>query len=396
MSESFELYIILVSALIVLGILIYNPAKYLGIPGFIIFLSLGLFLGNGTWGDPIYDQPRLTETLGTLALNVIIFYGGYNSSWSSIKAVWKEGLMLSTIGVLLTTSILGIFVHLTLGLPIITSLLFSAIVSSTDAASVFSILESKQIQLKENTVTTLEFESATNDPMALILLTIFTTLALNQTDVSLAFFSISFLKMTFIGAISGVFFGFITKYILERVNFSDAGLIPIFLIAMFLVATFTGQLLGGNLLLSAYIFGVISGNAQFEHKSVSESFTHSLSWLAQAIMYFFLGLQLFPDKLAAAFFISLLPAIFIILVARPLAVLLTYLPFRKTSFRKKLFISAIGLKGATPIVFAITPVLAGVDGARLMFNMVFFVVIISIIVQGALIKPLAKKLELIE
>ncbi len=398
MGVSTELAIVLIALLIAIGILIYNPSKFLGIPSFMIFMGIGLFLGNGNWGDPVYDNPKLTEFLSSIALNIIIFVGGFKTSIKNIKVAFKEGLVLSTLGVLLTAVILGYLTYLVTDLPLLTAILFGAIVSSTDAAVVFGILDAKKLKLKYKTDTILEFESATNDPMALILVTIFSALVMSNgsNESGLIDYSFLFLKLLGIGGLIGLVFGWITKKLLEKITFQESGLVPIFILALFFVTTYSSDLLGGNLLISSYIFGVITGNGTYKYKETSTHFNNSLSWLGQSLMFLFLGLEIFPNKLGEVFIVSLLPAFFLIILARPIAVLICYLPFRSVPWGKRLFISSIGLKGATPIVFAFIPLLMGVPNSETIFHMVFYVVIYSVVIQGVLLEPLAKRFNLID
>lgn len=394
---STDLIAILLSLFVVAGILVYHYSKNLGFPAFIVFIGIGLVLGDGTWGEPVYDNPQLTEFLSSMALNIIIFVGGFNTSYQSIRSAWKEGILLSTVGILITAFALGYFTWWVTGLPLMTSILFGAIVSSTDAAVVFGILESKKIKLKHNTGTILEFESATNDPMALILVTLFTASALGGSDDSHIWLNIiAFTKLLVIGAVSGLVFGFLTKYILTKISFQDIGLVPVLILAMFFIASYTSNLLGGNLLVASYIFGVLAGNVQHTGKSNSQYFNNSLSWLAQALMFLFLGLQIFMAELKSVFFMSILPALFLIFAARPLAVLACYIPFKTVPWNKKLFVSFIGLKGATPIVFAFIPLIQGVPHADIVFNMVFFIVIFSVMIHGTLLDPAARWLKLMK
>ncbi len=394
---SSSLIVILISVFIVIGILLFNYSKNLGIPGFIIFMGIGLILGDGYWGEPVYDNPELTKLLSGLALNLIIFVGGFNTSFRKIALVWKEGILLSTVGVFATAVILGIFTYWVTGLPLEISVLFGAIVSSTDAAAVFGILESKKLKLKHNSSTILEFESATNDPMALILVTIFVTAALPGAEKTGLFQNIlTFLQLLVTGGLAGLVMGWITQQILKKVTFHELGLVPVFILAMFLITSFGAELLGGNLLVAAYVFGVMAGNTVHRGKIETVHFNNSLSWLAQALMFLFLGLQIFLAKLGDVFLMSILPALFLIIVARPVAVMLCYLPFKKESWPKRFFISLIGLKGATPVVFAFVPLLAGVPQADVIFDMVFFVVLFSVVIQGTLLEPAAKWLKLKE
>ncbi|MBK6963218.1 MAG: potassium/proton antiporter [Bacteroidales bacterium] len=393
---SVDLIAIILSLIVVAGILLYNFTKQIGLPAFIVFMGIGLVLGDGVWGEPVYDNPHLTEFLSSMALNMIIFAGGFSTSYQSIRSAWKEGILLSTAGVLITALALGYFTWWVTGLPLMTSILFGAIVSSTDAAVVFGILESKQIKLKHNTGTILEFESATNDPMALILVTIFVASAIGGSqDRSIMMNILTFAELLLIGAASGLVFGFLTKWILKKITFSDLGLVPLFILAMFFVASYSSNLFGGNLLIASYIFGVLAGNTEHAGKSNSDYFNNSLSWLAQALMFLFLGLQIFLKELKPVFFMSILPALFLIFFARPLAVFACYLPFRSVPWSKKLFISFIGLKGATPIVFAFVPLIQGVPHADTIFNMVFFIVIFSVLIQGTLLDSTARRLKLL-
>ena len=392
---SSTLIVIVISVFIVIGILLFNYSKNLGIPGFIIFMGIGLILGDGYWGEPVYDNPVLTEFLSSLALNVIIFVGGFNTSFRNIRLAWKEGMLLSTIGVLVTAVVLGYFTWWVTDLPLMTSILFGAVVSSTDAAAVFGILESKKLKLKHNSSTILEFESATNDPMALILVTIFVAAALPGAEkTGIAGNIFTFLQLLVTGGLVGLAVGWIAQQILKKVKFHEPGLVPVLILALFLIASFGAELLGGNLLVAAYVFGVMAGNTTHRGKLESIHFNNSLSWLAQALMFLFLGLQIFLAKLGDVFLMSVLPALFLILVARPVAVMLCYLPFKREPLSKRLFISMIGLKGATPVVFAFVPLLAGVPQSDVIFDMVFFVVLFSVAIQGSLLEPLARWLNL--
>ncbi|BDD04367.1 potassium/proton antiporter [Aureibacter tunicatorum] len=387
--------IILISILVVFGILIYNPAKFLGIPSFIIFMGIGLFLGNGDLGDPVFDDPQLTELLSGLALNIIIFDGGFNTSIENVKTAYKEGMILSTVGVLITAALLGGFTWLVTDLPLMSALIFGAVVSSTDAAAVFGILEARKLKLKHKTGTILEFESATNDPMALVLVTVLTSLSAGSGEMLSVYDLIwTFIKLIVVGLAIGIGLGLLTKIALDKISFQENGLIPIFTLCMFFIATYGSKLLDGNILISSYVFGLIIGNGTYKGRELNQSFNNSISWMAQALMFLFLGLQIFPDQLIRVFFISFLPAIFLILAARPLATYLCYLPFKNIPYQKKLFIAMIGLKGATPIVFAFIPLVKGVPNSPEIFNMVFYIVMYSIIIQGALLDPLAKKLSL--
>ncbi|MBV1841332.1 potassium/proton antiporter [Photobacterium ganghwense] len=382
------------ACLVALGILLHQPSKTLGIPSLLIFIGVGLMFGNGEFNF-IYDNLALTSLIGSIALNVIVFVGGLNTSTSAIRVAFKEGGILSTIGVLLTTVLLGGMLYFITDFNFLACLLFAAVVSSTDAAAVFSILESKKLKLKHNTDTVLEFESATNDPVALLMVTILTgILAMSGDPVTAGSITVTLLQQVVVGLLVGYAVGKICVGLLNAIKLEEYGLIPVFVMACFFIATYGGELLGGNILIASYVSGVMIGNNLQRGREVSRHFFNSVSWLAQALMFIILGLQFFPKELFSDALASILPAIALIFVARPAAVFLSYLPFRKVERNKKLFISAIGLKGATPIVFALIPAAAGVEGAQQMAHMVFFIVLISVVLQGAALEPLADKLGL--
>jgi len=391
---SYQLVLICIAALIGIGILLHHPSWNFGIPSLLIFMGVGLLFGNGEFNF-VYDNFALTSLVGSIALNIIVFVGGLNTSKKSVRIAYREGGVLSTLGVLLTTFIFAILLSYVLDFSFIVCLLFAAIVSSTDAAAVFSILHAKKIQLKEQTDTVLEFESATNDPIALILVVLLTELALAPSSgISASTISIELITQIFSALMIAFIVGKLCVWLLNHIKLEEYGLIPVFVLVSFVLATYGSELVGGNILLASYVAGVVIGNGIKRGKEITKHFFNSLSWLAQALMFIALGLQMFPHHLFDVLYDSLLPALLLIFVARPLAVQICYLFFPKASWRKRLFISSIGLKGATPIVFALIPAAAGIESSLTIVNMVFFIVLISVFFQGAAIKPLAKKLQL--
>ncbi|WP_220719949.1 potassium/proton antiporter [Agarivorans litoreus] len=382
------------ASLIAIGILLHHPSRTLGIPSLLIFMGVGLSIGNGEFNF-VYDNLAVTSLVGSFALNIIVFVGGINTPLQSIKVAYKEGGVLSSLGVVLTSIIFAAIFYLIFDYDFVYCLLFAAVVSSTDAAAVFSILESKKLKLKESTDTVLEFESATNDPVALIMVVILTALSLSP-DSGVSAMEIS--QTLAIQVIGGLAIGFIVGKVcvlaLRKISLQEYGLIPVFVLACFILATYGSELAGGNVLIACYVSGVVIGNGLKRGKEVNKHFFNSLSWLAQAVMFIILGLQIFPQQLLDVLWVATIPSAILMLVARPLAVQLCYLPFRQATWKKRLFISSIGLKGATPIVFALIPAAAGVEGALEMMHMVFFVVLYSVFIQGAAIEPLAKKLQL--
>jgi len=360
----------------------------------LIFMGVGLALGNGEFNF-VYDNLAQTAWIGGLALNIIVFVGGLNTSKDKITVAYKEGGVLASFGVLFTTIFFAVILYGLLDFDFITCLLFAAIVSSTDAAAVFSILESKKLKLKERTDTVLEFESATNDPVAMLMVIVLTDMVLSSSQsIALPSLVMNLLTQILVAIVVGWLIGKIAVILLSKINLSEFGLIPVFVLATFIIATYGAEMLGGNILLASYIVGVVIGNGIKRGQLVNVHFFNSLSWLAQALMFIVLGLQIFPQTLITVFWASIIPALLLIFVARPLAVQLCYLPFVKASWKKRLFISMIGLKGATPIVFALIPAAAGVPGSIEIVHMVFFFVLFSVFIQGGAIAPLASKLRL--
>ena len=391
---SYQLILICIAALIGIGILLHHPSRTFGIPSLLIFMGVGLLFGNGEF-DFVYDNFALTSIVGSIALNIIVFVGGLNTSKRSVRVAYREGSVLSTLGVLLTTLFFSLILWWLLDFSFVFCLLFAAIVSSTDAAAVFSILQSKKLKLKEKTDTVLEFESATNDPIALILVVLLTEMALTpDTAVSVSNVSLELVTQIFSALFIAFCVGRLCIWLLNHIKLEEYGLIPVFVLVSFVLATYGSELAGGNILLASYVVGVIIGNGLNRGREISKHFFNSLSWLAQALMFIALGLQIFPHQLFEVLYQSILPALLLILIARPLAVQICYLFFPKTTWRKRFFISSIGLKGATPIVFALIPAAAGVESSLIIVDMVFFIVLISVFLQGAAIEPLAKKLQL--
>ncbi|QYJ85671.1 potassium/proton antiporter [Shewanella mesophila] len=391
---SYEVILLGVAALIAVGILLHHPSKTLGIPSLLIFMGVGLSLGNGEFSF-VYDNLLVTSTVGAVALNIIVFVGGINTSTDSIKLAYKEGGVLATFGVFFTTVILGGLLYPLTDWSLVICLLFAAIVSSTDAAAVFSILESKKLKLKEKTDTVLEFESATNDPVALVMVMILTGIALAPGK-AISAWEIGQMLALQIALGIGIAFvvGQLAVAALNSIQLQEYGLIPVFVLASFIIAAYGSDLAGGNILIASYVCGVVIGNGIKRGGEITKHFFNSISWLAQSLMFIILGLQIFPQTLFSVFALSLIPAALLMFVARPLAVQLCYLPFIKASWKKRLFISSIGLKGATPIVFSLIPAAAGVEGAIELVHVVFFIVLFSIVLQGTAIEPLAKKLKL--
>lgn len=391
MNITIENIILIGSILLFISIIAGKTTYKFGIPTLLLFLTIGILAGSEGIGGIRFDDPSIARFIGVVSLNFILFSGGMDTQWSCVKPILKEGLMLSSIGVLLTASILGIFVWWVTDFSLFESLLLGSIVSSTDAAAVFSILRGKNLQLKNNIRPTLELESGSNDPMAYVLTITFLSLVMNPEK---SFWSIllMFAQQMAFGALAGYLFGRLSKYIINRIRLDYEGLYPVLAITLMFITFSATDFIGGNGFLAIYICAVYLGNHNLIHKTNIMRMFDGLAWLMQIILFLTLGLLVFPSQIVPQFGVGLLISAVLIFVARPLAVFISMLPF-KTTFKNKAFISWVGLRGAVPIVFATYPLLAGIEKANLIFNIVFFISVSSVVIQGTSLSVVAKWLR---
>ncbi len=381
------------SILLIASILSSKTSYWFGIPTLILFLVVGMLAGSEGLGGIHFDDPQLAQTLGVIALNFILFSGGLDTKMESIRPVIWRGISLSTIGVLITAAIVGVAVHLITDLSMLEGLLLGSIVSSTDAAAVFSILRSRQIGLKGYIRPTLELESGSNDPMAYIL-TISLTYLLISGDASWSTLLIKFFQQMIVGGFMGYFLGRIMVIVLNNIKLNTEGLYPVLLMAFtFFTFSFT-DFIGGNGFLAVYLSALVLGNMNFIHKKSLMKFYDGLAWLMQIIMFLTLGLLVFPSRIVPIVEIGIFTSLALIFVARPIGVFLS-LAFFKVQQREKIFISWVGLRGAVPIVFATYPLLAKVDKADMIFHLVFFISVTSVLIQGSTLPIVAKWLKVI-
>ncbi|MGV8815295.1 MAG: potassium/proton antiporter [Gelidibacter sp.] len=379
------------SILLFISIIVGKTSYKFGVPTLILFLAIGMLAGSDGIGGISFDNPKTAQLIGVVALNFILFSGGLDTNFKSIKPILREGLVLSTIGVLLTAVSLGTFVYYVTDLTIYESMLLGSIVSSTDAAAVFSILRSKSLALKKNLRPTLELESGSNDPMAYVLTIAFLTLVINQ-DMSLASIVPMFFQQMILGAGAGFGFGIASKFIINRIRLDFEGLYPVLVIALMFITFSATDFVGGNGFLAIYICALYLGNQDLIHKKTILKMYDGLAWLMQIVLFLTLGLLVFPSEIVPYIGIGLLISLFLIIVARPLAVFIS-LMFFKMKLRRRFYISWVGLRGAVPIVFATYPLLAGIEKADMMFNIVFFISVTSILIQGTTLSIVAKWLK---
>jgi cell volume regulation protein A len=351
-----------------------------------------MLAGSDGPGGIIFDDPETAQLLGVIALTFILFSGGLDTKWQSIKPIIRNGLALSTFGVLITACLVGIFSAYVLNFTIYEGLLLGAIVSSTDAAAVFSILRSKNFGLKGTIRPLLEFESGSNDPMAYFL-TISMIYVLQQPDVSLWTLLPKFFVDMILGIAGGYLFGRLMVWILNRIQLNIEGLYPVLVLSLvFFTFSFTERI-GGNGFMAVYISGILLGNSNFIHKKSLMRFYDGQAWLMQIVMFLTLGMLVFPRQIVPIMGEGILISLFLILVARPIAVFISLAFAKDMNFRKKLFISWVGLRGAAPIVFATYPLLANIEYAHTIFHLVFFISVSSVLLQGTTLPHLARWLH---
>jgi len=392
MTLTIENILLIGSLLLFISLFAGKTSTKFGVPVLILFLSIGMLAGSDGIGGIYFDNPKIAQFIGIIALNFILFSGGLDTDFKTINPILWKGITLSSLGVLITAVTLGIFVWLLTDFTIYESILLGSIVSSTDSAAVFSILRSKGLALKNNLRPTLELESGSNDPMAYVLTIVFTGLVVNQDATLLGAIPI-LLKQIIIGGILGFVFGKTATWAINKIKLDYEGLYIVLGIAiMFFSFSFT-DFIGGNGFLAVYISAIFIGNQDIIHKKKYIKSFDSFAWLMQIILFVTLGLLVFPKQLIPIIGLGLIISVILILVARPLSVFISLIPF-KTPFKDKIFISWVGLRGAVPIVFATYPLIAGVEKANMIFNIVFFISLTSVLIQGTTLTYIAKWLNL--
>ncbi|MDF2520836.1 MAG: cvrA [Clostridia bacterium] len=384
--------LLLVSGLILLFCAVSSKILYkYGIPTLIVFLAIGMFMGSDGPGGIYFNDSELASKISNFGLIFIMFSGGFGTSWKAAKPIAAISSVLATAGVLLTALFIGLFAHFVLGFTMLEGMLLGSIVSSTDAASVFSILRSKKLNLKHGLAPILEMESGSNDPMSYMLTTIFLGLLTGNTQ------NVAVLLITqiIIGILFGALIGKAAVWLVNHINLDIDGLYSILVIGVVIISFTGADLLYGNGFLAVYITGIIMGNSRLVHKISLVRYFDGLSWLMQILLFFTLGLLVFPSRLPGIAASGFAVALFIIFIARPLAIF-SILTFFKRPVKEQMLVAWVGFRGAASIVFATYPLTAGLAIADNIFNIVFFVALVSVLVQGTLFVPIAKKLKLIE
>ncbi len=399
MGIDIELLLLVISVLFFVSILVGKASSRFGVPILLLFLGVGMLFGSDGIGIE-FDNYGLAQAIGTITLCIILFSGGMDTKIGDIRPIIAPGIVLATLGVLLTAFLTGVAAWLILGFTMesvgigfLTALLLASTMSSTDSASVFSILRSKGLHLKNNLRPTLELESGSNDPMAYVLTVTLIGLVTQNEVPNYLMALASVLVQLIIGGAVGYLLGNLLVIIINKLKMENATLYPILVLTFCIFIFSSTYYLSGNSYLAVYVGGLVIGNSKFAHKRSTTNFFDGLTWLSQLCLFLTLGLLVSPSKLEPIIVPGLLISATMIFITRPVSVFLTLLPFRKFRFGDRAFISWVGLRGAVPIIFAILTVVNNVPNSDLIFNIVFFCTLISLVLQGTTLPFVARKLD---
>lgn len=397
-----DLILLVGSILMLAGILAGKVGTRLGVPALLIFLITGMLFGSAGLGLE-YNDTKFTQFMGTIALTVILFFGGFETRIQDVRPIFAAGMMLSTVGVLLTTLFFGLFLYwlgtmsvfpIHLSLPI--ALLLAATMSSTDSASVFGLLRTQNMHLKEGLKPILELESGSNDPMAYMLTIALIQYITGEGEGTGWNILATFLTQFAVGGVMGYLMGRLTHWFINKMNIDNEALYPITLLCVVFLTYAATTLLLGNGFLAVYILGIVVGNRKLVHKKSIMTMFDGTTWLLQIALFILLGLYVDASNLLTVAPFALLAGIFMIFVARPLATFLSLSFSSKISFKGKTFLSWVGLRGAVPIIFATYPQMANIEGADTLFSIVFFITLLSLLIQGSTLPIVARFLGLDE
>jgi cell volume regulation protein A len=400
-----EQIFVIFGVLLLTSVLASKASSRFGVPALLLFLIVGMLAGSDGIGNIEFEDAVMAKLIGDFALTVILFSGGLDTEWSKIRPVLLPGLSLSSVGVLLTIALVGSFSWFILGsfstfelgpngISWGEALLLGAIISSTDAAAVFSVLRSSPFKLPNKLQGLLELESGSNDPMA-VLLTVNILGILTSTHFYLGTFILELFLQLLIAVLLGYGGGLAMVWIINHLNLVSPGLYPAATLGLIFFLSGTTTVLHGSAVLTIYLAGIVMGHHDFTNRQIIMSFHDGLTWLVQIIMCLTFGLLVVPDELPATAAISISIALFLIFVARPISVFVS-LSFSEFNWREKLFIAWVGLRGAIPMILATLPLTMNLSQSKAIFNVVFFIVLLSIFLQGLTLVPVAKRLSLFE
>jgi cell volume regulation protein A len=396
MGQSIYLVTLISTALVLVAAFSSLIAFRFGAPLLLLFLGIGLIAGTDGLGLD-FDNAPLAYVVGVLALAVILFDSGFGTPVAVLRQAGPPALMLATVGVIITTAVFGAATYYITDLTWLESLLLGAAVASTDAAAVFFLIRAGNLHLRERVRATLEIESGANDPIAIFLtITLVEVIAAGQNpeaEMLVVDFIIGFVEHMAIGGVVGWLGGVMISRLVERLHL-DGGLVPIFVLALSLLVFALAGAIGGSGFLAVYLAGLVAGNSNLRSTALLKRFQDGVSWLAQIIMFLVLGLYATPSQFGDIALVAVALGLFLIFAARPVAVWLCLLPFGFPR-TETAFISWVGLRGAVSILLALTPLIGGLENGRVIFNMAFIIVLVSLVVQGWTVGPLARRLGLI-
>ena len=393
MAGGFAIESILLAAsiLVFLSILASKASQKLGVPALLLFLAIGMLAGSDGPGGIEFDYPRAAQYLGVIALSFILFSGGLDTDWREVRPILWSGLTLATVGVFLTALLVGGFAFVVLNFSWLDSLVLGAVVSCTDAAAVFAMLRAKKVSLRGHLKPLLELESGSNDAMAVLLTVGLLRLATNP-ETTMTDLVLMFVMQMAIGTVAGFGMGRAMASLMNAIRLDYEGLYPVLSISLVFFTYAATATLGGNGFLAVYIAGLVLGHHEFHAKKELLRSHDVIAWLMQIIMFLTLGLQVFPSRLLPIIGIGLLISGFLMFLARPIAVFISLLTSRLT-LRETVFISWVGLRGAVPIILATFPLVAGNPQADMIFHLVFFIVLTSVLLQGTTLSTVARWLK---
>ncbi len=388
-----EVALIIIAVILFTCVFLNNLSERVGVPVLLMFILFGILVGTSA-PEAINDYGELIGDICSISLVFVMFYGGFGTRWSSVRPVIGESALLASAGVVVTAASVALFCHYALGWQWAESLLMGSVISSTDAASVFSILRTKSLGLKRNTSPILEVESGSNDPCSYMLTAI--CLSLLGGELSAGGILLMLLMQIAFGIIFGLVIAKIAQLILKGRSLNNQGVKMLFIFAVALTSYALPTLFGGNGYLSTYIVGIILGNTEFSERRPLVSFFDGITSLMEILIFFLLGFMSVPERLAEAFIPALIIFFFLTLVARPFAVFSVLLPFRKYPLNQMSLISFVGLRGAASIVFAIMTLNNALNLSNDIFSIVFVIVLLSISLQGSLIPFASRRLKMVE
>ncbi len=384
--------LILFGVVLVLSVASSKLFNRLGVPTLLIFLLLGIAFGAEGFVKIELNDVVFAEDICTIGLIFIMFYGGFGTNWKTAKPVAVQSILMSTVGVVITAGLTGLFCHLVFGFKLLEGMVIGSVIASTDAAAVFAILRSRKLNLKNGLAPLLEIESGSNDPFSYMLTIIMVTLLNNSKAESIPLMVIS---QILFGLAIGVAIGVVAALVLEKIAFDVNGINTILVVGVTVLSFSLAKAVGGNGFLSVYITGIILGNKKILNKKSLVHFFDGISWLMQIMLFFTLGLLCLPSHLIKIIPYAIPIALFLIFISRPTATF-SILSFFKIPFKQQLFVSLVGLRGAASMVFAIIASTSSDYITNDIFHIVFFVALFSVTVQGSSIPFMARRLDLID